>query len=72
LRRPGRVVVRNTAFQGGIHVDAICDYLQAVTEGKIKRLIINIPPREGKSTLVSVLWPSATLSSTSSVAQAAR
>lgn len=41
----------------GKHVDAIADHLQAVAEGKIKRLIINIPPGHAKSMLVSVLWP---------------
>jgi len=39
------------------HVEAICNHLQAVTEGRIKRLIINIPPGHAKSMLVSVLWP---------------
>lgn len=39
------------------HIKAICDHLQAVTEGKIRFLIINIPPRFMKSLLVSVLWP---------------
>jgi hypothetical protein len=28
-----------------------------VTEGHIRNLIINIPPRHMKSTLVCVLWP---------------
>jgi predicted phage terminase large subunit-like protein len=39
------------------HVDLICRYLQAIEEGKIKRLIINIPPRSLKSTVVSISWP---------------
>jgi predicted phage terminase large subunit-like protein len=39
------------------HLDAICDHLQAVHEGKTKNLIINIPYRLGKSILVSVLFP---------------
>lgn len=39
------------------HIDAICDHLEAVTRGDIRRLIINIPPRHAKSTLISVLWP---------------
>ncbi len=38
-------------------LDAVCDHLQAVTEGHIKKLIINIPPGLAKSTLVAVLWP---------------
>ncbi|MCH2038935.1 MAG: hypothetical protein MK137_10130 [Rickettsiales bacterium] len=39
------------------HIDAISEYLSAVTEGKIKRLIINIPPRYLKSIAVSTAWP---------------
>lgn len=39
------------------HIDAIADHLQAVAEGKIKRLIINIPFRCSKSTLCSTLFP---------------
>jgi predicted phage terminase large subunit-like protein len=38
-------------------LDAICEHLEAVSAGRIKRLLINMPPRCGKSTLVSVLWP---------------
>ena len=37
--------------------DAIADHLQAVTEGHIKELLINIPPRCSKSTIISVMWP---------------
>ena len=39
------------------YVGAICEHLQAVSEGQIKKLIINVPPRTLKSSLVSVLWP---------------
>ena len=39
------------------HIDAICEHLEAVSRGEIRRLIINIPPRHCKSTLVSVMWP---------------
>jgi len=35
----------------------MCDHLQAVSSGSIKRLIINIPPRHTKSLIVSVMWP---------------
>ncbi len=44
-------------FVAGWHVDAICDHLQAVSYGHIKRLIINVPPGTMKSMLCSVLWP---------------
>ena len=39
------------------HVDAIADHLQAVSEGKIRNLLINVPPGHAKSLIVSVLWP---------------
>jgi predicted phage terminase large subunit-like protein len=39
------------------HIDAICEHLQAVSEGHIRKLLINIPPGHMKSLLVSVMWP---------------
>ncbi len=38
-------------------IDALCEHLQAVTDGQIKRLLINFPPRAGKSSVVSICWP---------------
>lgn len=40
------------------HIDCICEHLEAVTHGDIRRLLITIPPRHTKSLLVSVFWPS--------------
>lgn len=39
------------------HLDLICEYLEAVYYGEIKRLVINIPPRYGKSNFISVIFP---------------
>lgn len=39
------------------HVDAICEHLEAVSRGEIKRLQIWVPPQSMKSRLVSILWP---------------
>lgn len=41
----------------GWHVEAVCEHLEAITNGEINRLLINIPPGTMKSTLVSVMWP---------------
>jgi predicted phage terminase large subunit-like protein len=41
----------------GWHLDAICEHLQAVHDGRIRRLVINVPPGHAKSMIVSVLWP---------------
>ena len=37
--------------------DCIAEHLEAVTAGEIKRLIINIKPRMGKSYDVTISWP---------------
>ncbi len=44
-------------FVEGIHIDAVCAHLQAVAEGKIRNLIINVPPGHAKSLLTAVFWP---------------
>lgn len=41
----------------GWHIDAIADHLEAVHRGEIRRLIINMPFRMLKTTLVSVSFP---------------
>jgi hypothetical protein len=35
----------------------VCEHLQAVTEGRLRHLIINIPPGHAKSLLTAVFWP---------------
>jgi predicted phage terminase large subunit-like protein len=44
-------------FYDNWHIDAISEHLQAVVEGDIRRLIINIPPRHMKSLSVAVALP---------------
>lgn len=51
------VLEPGTPFVEGEHLQAICLHLEAVTEGRIKRLLINMPPRHAKSTIISVIWP---------------
>lgn len=46
-----------TALQNNWHIDIICEHLQAIANGQIKRLIINIPPRYLKSICASIAWP---------------
>lgn len=45
-----------TDIHWGFHIDAVCDHLQAVSDGEIQNLIINMPPRCLKSSIVSVCW----------------
>jgi predicted phage terminase large subunit-like protein len=51
------VLEPETPFVDGAHVHAICDHLQAMTEGRIRHLIINVPPGHAKSLLTGVFWP---------------
>ncbi len=51
------VLEPDTPFVDGLHVRAICDHLQALTEGRIRHLIINVPPGHAKSLLTAVFWP---------------
>lgn len=44
-------------FQSGWHLDAICEHLEAVHEGQIKRLLINVPPGAMKSLSSNVFFP---------------
>lgn len=39
------------------HIDAVAEHLEAVSAGDITDLLISIPPRFSKSSLVSVIWP---------------
>lgn len=51
------LVEPSTPFVPNWHIDLLCDVLTQVTEGTLKRLIINIPPGTSKSLVVSVFWP---------------
>lgn len=49
--------IDSAPFTPGWAMEAVAEHLEAVADGEIKRLIINIPPRCSKSTLVSVTFP---------------
>ena len=51
------MVEPDSRFRDGIHVGAICEHLQALTEGRLRHLIINVPPGHAKSLLSAVFWP---------------
>ena len=46
-----------TPLKWGWALDAICEHLEAVSKGEIKRLLMNVPPGSMKSLLTSVIWP---------------
>jgi predicted phage terminase large subunit-like protein len=57
VREAWKVVEPSTPLVEGKFLDAICEHLQALYNREIRKLIINIPPRFGKSSLCSVCFP---------------
>ncbi|TLX12134.1 phage terminase large subunit [Rhizobium sp. MHM7A] len=56
VREAWHVLEPTAKYTHGWHIDAICAHLEAVTDGRINRLLINVPPGSSKSLLVSVMW----------------
>lgn len=52
------VLEPGTPLKWGWALDAICMHLEAVTDGRITRLLMNVPPGTMKSLLTGVIWPS--------------
>ena len=46
-----------TDFKMGRHIELLCDRLQKVADGKIKRLMVFLPPRSSKSLIASKIFP---------------
>ncbi len=44
-------------FTPGWHLEAIAEHLEAVVNGEIRRLLINISPRASKTSIVSIAFP---------------
>jgi len=57
VKQSWHVVEPGIPFIGGWHIEQICEHLEACSQNDIKKLLVNIPPRHSKSTIVSVMWP---------------
>jgi predicted phage terminase large subunit-like protein len=57
VRQAWSVLEPTQPYVHGWHIDAICEHLEAVTEGEIIRLLINVPPGFSKSLTTAVFWP---------------
>lgn len=56
-KRAWRVLEPAAELHWGWALDAICLHLEAVTDGRITRLLMNVPPGSMKSLLTGVIWP---------------
>src|SRR5215469_13666245 len=45
-------------YQSNWAIDGLAEHLEAVANGEIKRLLVNYPPRAGKTSVASVMFPS--------------
>ena len=57
VRQAWHVVEPGVTFVPSWHIQTICEHLEAVSSGEIRKLLINIPPRHSKSLIASVMWP---------------
>lgn len=57
IRRAWHVIEPGQPYVHGWHIDAISEHLEAITNGDINRLLINVPPGTMKSLAVGVFWP---------------
>jgi predicted phage terminase large subunit-like protein len=57
MKEAWRVLEPRATLVWNWHLDAICEHLEAVTAGKINRLLMNVPPGSSKSLTTSVIWP---------------
>lgn len=56
-KRAWRVLEPAAPLKWGWVLDAICQHLEAVSDGHITRLLMNVPPGSMKSLLTGVIWP---------------
>ena len=56
-RQAWHVLEPSTELKWGWALDAICLHLQAVSDGQLNRLLMNVPPGSMKSLLTNVFWP---------------
>jgi predicted phage terminase large subunit-like protein len=52
------VLEPTTALDWWWHLDLICDTLERVSAGELRRVLLCVPPGTAKSLITSVMWPS--------------
>jgi predicted phage terminase large subunit-like protein len=57
VRHGWRILEPRAKLIWGWHLDAMCEHLEACSNGQITRLLTNVPPGSSKSLIHSVLWP---------------
>jgi predicted phage terminase large subunit-like protein len=55
VRQAWPVIEPGRQFVDGPHIAAICMHLEALIDGRILRILVNMPPRHAKSSIIAVL-----------------
>lgn len=58
IKKAWHVLEPGQPYDHGWHIDAMSEHLQAITDGEISRLLINVPPGMMKSVILNIMWPS--------------
>lgn len=56
-KRAWHILEPGTPLVWGWALDTICEWLESVTSGERKRVVMNVPPGSMKSLLTGVIWP---------------
>lgn len=56
-KRAWPILEPSTELKWGWPLDVICEWLTDVTEGRRRRVLMNVPPGSMKSLLTGVIWP---------------
>jgi hypothetical protein len=57
VKKAWRVIHPTRPLVWSWHYDLLCEYLTAVKQRNVTRLIINVPPRTAKSTIATICFP---------------
>jgi predicted phage terminase large subunit-like protein len=57
VRQAWMFIEPGMGFVEGWHHSAICEHLEAVSRGELRKLVISVPPEHSKSTCVAKCWP---------------
>lgn len=57
IKQAWHVIEPGVPFVDSWHIRVIAEHLEAVSQGEIRKLLVNIPPRLSKSTIISVCFP---------------
>jgi predicted phage terminase large subunit-like protein len=49
--------IDSSEYQSSWAIDALCEHLEAIASGQIKRLLCNYPPRASKTSVASICFP---------------